>query len=52
MVTLKTYLEEGEGAKLSQVPELVPYFALPYVTNPKQHPLFKDLAQVKNSCCS
>lgn len=46
MGRLKVYLEEGAGSELSEVPELLPYFALPYIPNPKSHPLFKDLTQV------
>ncbi len=46
MAKLKEYLENGEGASLSQIPEVVPYFALPYISNPKEEPLFKDLAKV------
>uniref|UniRef100_A0A914RU94 ARMC9 CTLH-like domain-containing protein n=1 Tax=Parascaris equorum TaxID=6256 RepID=A0A914RU94_PAREQ len=43
---LKSYLEEGAGSKLSGTPELVQYFALPYVKEPGKHPVFKELVQV------
>ena len=49
MRCLKEYLEEGNGSSQSEVAELVPYFALPYIPNPRQHPLFKDLCQVPRS---
>ncbi|VDM24797.1 unnamed protein product [Toxocara canis] len=42
---LKSYLEEGAGSKLSDTPELVQYFALPYVNEPGKHPVFKELVQ-------
>uniref|UniRef100_A0A915BX57 LisH domain-containing protein n=1 Tax=Parascaris univalens TaxID=6257 RepID=A0A915BX57_PARUN len=44
---LKSYLEEGAGSKLSGTPELVQYFALPYVKEPGKHPVFKELVQKK-----
>ncbi|KHN85025.1 LisH domain-containing protein ARMC9 [Toxocara canis] len=44
---LKSYLEEGAGSKLSDTPELVQYFALPYVNEPGKHPVFKELVQKK-----
>ncbi|VDK46821.1 unnamed protein product [Anisakis simplex] len=47
IVDLKNYLEEGAGSKLSDTPELVQYFALPYVNEPGKHPVFKELVQKK-----
>lgn len=46
MERLKQYLEKGSGAKFSDSPQFAPYFALPYVTKPKTHPLFKEVIQV------
>uniref|UniRef100_A0AC35FM99 LisH domain-containing protein n=1 Tax=Panagrolaimus sp. PS1159 TaxID=55785 RepID=A0AC35FM99_9BILA len=40
---LKTYLEEGNGARMAKNTELLPYFALPYVSDPMKHPVFKEL---------
>uniref|UniRef100_A0A914E5I9 LisH domain-containing protein n=1 Tax=Acrobeloides nanus TaxID=290746 RepID=A0A914E5I9_9BILA len=47
LVDLKHYLEEGPGSKLAVNSELVPYFALPYVTDIHKHPVFKELLQPK-----
>lgn len=41
----KTYLE-SRGAALSQTTEFLPYYALPFVPNPRAHPSFKELFQV------
>lgn len=43
--SFKKYLETRGGA-LSQNTEFLPYYALPYVSNPRVHPSFKDLFQV------
>ncbi|XP_051930498.1 lisH domain-containing protein ARMC9 isoform X1 [Hippocampus zosterae] len=40
----KKYLETC-GRALSQTTEFLPYYALPYVSNPTTHPFFKDLFQ-------
>ncbi|XP_038147689.1 lisH domain-containing protein ARMC9 isoform X1 [Cyprinodon tularosa] len=40
----KQYLET-RGAALSQTAEFLPYYALPFVSNPTIHPSFKDLFQ-------
>ncbi|XP_037106016.1 lisH domain-containing protein ARMC9 isoform X1 [Syngnathus acus] len=40
----KIYLETC-GRALSQTTEFLPYYALPYVSNPTNHPFFKDLFQ-------
>ena len=42
---LKHYLET-RGAALSQTTEFLPYYALPFVPNPKVHPSFRELFQV------
>lgn len=46
MSDLKSYLEEGAGAHFASNPELVQYFALPYVNDPHKHPIFKEVLQV------
>ena len=38
----KTYLEE-KGADLAKFHEIIPFFALPYIKNPKEHATFKHL---------
>ena len=43
---LKTYLEEGNGARMAKNTELLPYFALPYVNDPMKHPVFRELLSV------
>ncbi|XP_061634199.1 lisH domain-containing protein ARMC9 isoform X5 [Phyllopteryx taeniolatus] len=40
----KKYLET-RGKALSQITEFLPYYALPFVSNPTIHPFFKDLFQ-------
>ncbi|XP_077389417.1 lisH domain-containing protein ARMC9 isoform X2 [Festucalex cinctus] len=40
----KEYLET-RGRALTQTTEFLPYYALPYVSNPTTHPFFKDLFQ-------
>uniref|UniRef100_A0A8C5LGZ3 LisH domain-containing protein ARMC9 n=1 Tax=Jaculus jaculus TaxID=51337 RepID=A0A8C5LGZ3_JACJA len=40
----KTYLET-KGASLSQTTEFLPFYALPFVPNPRVHPAFKELFQ-------
>ncbi|XP_042194908.1 lisH domain-containing protein ARMC9 [Callorhinchus milii] len=40
----KKYLET-RGATLSQTPEFLPFYALPFVPNPTVHPSFKELFQ-------
>lgn len=44
----KTYLET-KGAALSQTTEFLPFYALPFVPNPRAHPSFKELFQVSDS---
>lgn len=36
----KKYLDSN-GAKLSQVSEFLPFYALPYIPNPREHPVVK-----------
>lgn len=40
------YYLETKGSNLSHMPDILPYFALPYVHNPRDHPSFKDLFDV------
>ncbi|KAK0394672.1 hypothetical protein QR680_000867 [Steinernema hermaphroditum] len=47
LAVLKTFLEEGNGATMSDNPELVQYFALPYVSDPFKHPVFREVLQKK-----
>ncbi|ELK17120.1 LisH domain-containing protein ARMC9 [Pteropus alecto] len=42
----KTYLET-KGAALSQTTEFLPFYALPFVPNPRAHPSFKELFQTQ-----
>ncbi|GFR46142.1 hypothetical protein Agub_g7668, partial [Astrephomene gubernaculifera] len=43
MKVFKRYLEGGRGAALALNPECLPYYALPYVAQPEQHPSFESL---------
>ena len=45
---VKEFLDR-EGTALSNEQELVPYFALPFVQDPEEHPTFKGLFQVCQS---
>ena len=42
MNSFKSYLE-NRGSELSHMPEFIPYFAMPYVQNPRTHPSFQTL---------
>lgn len=42
MQEFKNYLE-NRGATLSQTTEFLPFYALPFVPNPKAHPSYKEL---------
>uniref|UniRef100_F7B890 LisH domain-containing protein ARMC9 n=1 Tax=Ciona intestinalis TaxID=7719 RepID=F7B890_CIOIN len=42
MTLFKQYLET-KGSDLSQTTEFLPFYALPFVPNPMQHPSFKEL---------
>ncbi|XP_070560992.1 lisH domain-containing protein ARMC9-like isoform X4 [Ptychodera flava] len=44
MQEFKNFLED-RGAPLSQTTEFLPFYALPFVPNPTQHPSFKELFQ-------
>lgn len=45
MKYFKNYLET-KGSSLSQTTEFLPYYALPFVPNPMDHPSFKPLFTV------
>ncbi len=38
---------DTKGAELSKTSEFLSYYALPYVTNPLDHPIFKGLCTKK-----
>jgi hypothetical protein len=38
---------DTKGAELSKTSEFLQYYALPYVTNPLDHPIFKGLCSKK-----
>jgi hypothetical protein len=42
----KSFLD-NTGADLSKTAEFLPFYALPYVPNPKEHPSFKNLFVVE-----
>ncbi len=42
MAGFRTFLET-RGAELSRTPEFLPYYALPYVPQPVDHPTFREL---------
>lgn len=46
MEAFRTFLIE-RGAEFSTETEFLPYFALPYVFDPMQHPSFKNLFKVR-----
>lgn len=48
MHVFKSYMEALKGQSLSQTSDMLPLFALPYVTAPEQHASFQDLFSV---CC-
>ena len=45
MTMLRSFLET-KGETFSNEPELLPFYALPYVPDPLHHPSFKDLFTV------
>jgi hypothetical protein len=46
METFKAFLET-RGADLSKTSQFLPYYALPYVPDPRHHPSFSDLFEVR-----
>lgn len=47
MSAFKNFLET-QGADLSQTTEFLPFYALPFVQDPKSHPSYKELFKVRN----
>ena len=47
MVAFRRFLESPVGKALSESPEFLPYYALPYVSNPTDHPSFKSIFQTR-----
>ena len=45
MANLKYYLET-KGSNMSQTTEFLPFFALPFIPNPRNHPSLQDIFQV------
>jgi len=45
MATLLAFLER-DGSELSKEPELLPYFALPFILDPEAHPHYEHLFKV------
>lgn len=53
MSNFKQYIE-NRGSSLSQTTEFLPFYALPFVTNPKTHPSYRELFAVSSNipnCC-
>jgi hypothetical protein len=46
MQVFKTYMESTRGQAISQTSDILPLFALPYVTSPEKHVSFQDLFSV------
>merc|ERR1712166_883442 len=46
MKRFKSYLETS-GLELSKTPEFLPFYALPFVDNAREHPTFKELLTPK-----
>jgi len=46
LLAFKTFLDT-KGQELSKTSEFLQYYALPYVTNPLDHPIFKGLCTKK-----
>jgi hypothetical protein len=45
MTKFKSYIET-RGAALSQTTEFLPFYALPFVPNPRAHPTYRELFSV------
>lgn len=48
MANLKYYLET-KGSNMSQTTEFLPFFALPFIPNPRNHPSLQDIFQVRSN---
>ena len=46
MQIFKTYMESIKGQAISQTSDILPLFALPFVTSPDKHASFQDLFSV------
>lgn len=46
LLAFKSFLDT-KGAELSKTSEFLQYYALPYVSNPLDHPIFKGLCSKK-----
>ena len=46
MQVFKTYMESIKGQAISQTSDILPLFALPFVTSPDKHASFQDLFSV------
>ncbi len=46
MYVFKAYIESIRGRAISQTSDILPLFALPYVTEPEKHASFQDLFSV------
>ena len=49
MNKLKEYLSSPRAAKLSSSPEYLPFFALPYISNPKDHLSYQEIFSVSSN---
>lgn len=47
MQIFKTYMESIKGQTISQTSEILPLFALPFVTSPDKHVSFQELFSVR-----
>ncbi len=47
MQIFKIYMESIKGQAISQTSDILPLFALPYVTSPDKHASFQDLFSVR-----
>ncbi len=50
MQIFKTYMESIKGQAISQTSDILPLFALPFVTSPDKHASFQDLFSVSFLC--
>jgi hypothetical protein len=48
MQVFKTYIESIKGQAISQTNDILPLFALPYVSTPDKHASFQDLFSVSS----
>lgn len=48
MQIFKIYMESIKGQAISQTSDILPLFALPYVSSPDKHATFQDLFSVRS----